>query len=270
MAADGLERRFPVQLHADFQLLLLFSPVDGQHLMVLKPGEGLGKVVVQPVDRVLLRGGAAAEEPAVPQKRPQLSAQVRIIGDLLSHNVRRAGQRVRRRLHALVRVQIAGRLLQRVRTVRLLGEQPLRQRRQTLLPGRGCAGAALLLIGAVQVLHLGQGRGSVNGPGQLLCKPPLLTDGFFHRLPAVPQSPQIDQPLLQHPKGGVIHGSVKLLAVTGNKGDGIPLIQQPHHIFHMLRLLLQFLRQLFNDRLHRTSSFPYKTPGRLPGRGPPA
>ena len=90
---------------------------------------------------------------------------------------------------------------------RRLGQQQLGQRRQSLFPGHGGTGAALLLIGAVQVLHLRQRAGALamaaasSGVSLLLS-----LDGGLHLLPPLLQIPQIGEPVLQLPQGGVVHG----------------------------------------------------------------
>ena len=146
-----------------------------------------------------------------------------------------------------------------------LGEEHLRQGRQALLPGHGGPGAALLLVGAVQVLHLRQGGGGVDGGGELLRQLALLLDGLLHRLPAVLQVPQVLEPLLQGPQGGVVHGAVELLAVAGDEGDGVALVQKAHHVLHVLRLLIQLLGNALDNGVHSVS-FPYQPGPRCPGR----
>ena len=262
LPADRPQGQFPVQLHADLERFLLFAPVDGQDLMPLKPGDGLGEIIVEPVDRILLRGGGAGQSSVLFQQRPQTGTQGGVVADLLGHNVRRPGQSLLGRLYPLVRVYVLCRLCQRVRTVRSLGKEHLGQRRQPLLPGNRRPGAALLLIGPVQVLHLRQCGGFVNGAGKLLREFSLGLNGGFHSLPPLLQAPQIAQALFQGPQGRIIHGTVKLLTVAGNEGNRISLVQQPHHIFHILRFLIQFLCNTLYDRVHRV---PFRcAPGRRP------
>ena len=224
-----------------------FSP----RLVALHPGKGLGEVVIEPVDRVLLHGGLAAEGSVFRQQRPEGLAQLRVVAEQLRHDVGGPRQGVLRRLYALFGVDIPGGFLRRVRAVRPLGEEPLRQGGQTLLPGHGGPGAALLLIGAVQVLHLRQGGGGVDGLGELFGEPALLVDGFFHRLPPLLEAPEVLEPLLQIAEGGVVHGSVVLLAVAGDEGDGVALVQKVHHILYMLRALVQLPGEHLNNRFHR-------------------
>ena len=247
---DGLEGPVPVQLHMDLQKALLLPPVDGQDLVALESGEGLGEVVVQPVDGVLLHRRLGAELPLPLQQGTEGLAEGGVVADGLGDDVGGAGKGVLRRLHALFAVHVFCRLCQRGRAVRPLGEQHLRQGRKTLFPGNGGPGAALLLVGAVQVLHLRQRPGGVDGERQLFRQLALLLDGLLHRLPALRQVPQVLEPLLQIPQGGVVHGAVELLAVPGDEGDGVALVQKVHHVFHVAGVFVQFRCQLLDDVLH--------------------
>ena len=103
-----------------------------------------------------------------------------------------------------------------------------------------------MLVGAVKILHLCQGLGAVDGGGQFLRQLALLLDGFFHRIPAFLQPTEVLEPFLQRPEGGVVHSAMKLLAVAGNEGDRVALVQQPDHVFHMPGVLIQLLRQRLN------------------------
>ena len=106
-AAHGPQGQFPVQFHADLQLFLFLAPVDGQDLMALELGQGLGEVIVEAVDAVLLRGGLGVEHAAFHQQFPELSPEGGVIADGLRHDVAGARQGVLRRLHALFGVYIA-------------------------------------------------------------------------------------------------------------------------------------------------------------------
>ncbi|MPN13966.1 hypothetical protein SDC9_161292 [bioreactor metagenome] len=91
--------------------------------MALHPGDGLGKIIVQAVNRVLVGSRFAAQLGLPQQKAPQTFAHLRVVADSLRHDVRCARQSILRRLHALFRVDVLRRLLQRVRAVLLLGVQ---------------------------------------------------------------------------------------------------------------------------------------------------
>ena len=252
--AHQRQRRVTVQQHGDREEALLFAPVDGQYLMPGQPGQRLLEVVIQPVDAVRLHGGQTAETALPRQQAPQSLADIRVVGKHLGHDVVGALQGVRRRLHTLLRVDIVLRRQFRRRTIFLLGQQQQRQRLQPLLPRRRGTGAALLLIGTVEILHLRQRSGTVDGGGQLLRQLPLLLDGLLHRLPALGQIPQVLEPFLQRAQSGVIHGAVQLLAVAGDKGDGISLIQQADNVFHMLRVFIKLLCNGLNN-IHRNFLF---------------
>ena len=52
---------------------------------------------------------------------------------------------------------------------------------------------------------------------------------------------------------------MELLAVTGDKGNGIALVQQLDNVGYMAGILFQLLRQNLNDGIHRSLSFLTKT-----------
>jgi len=75
---------------------------------------------------------------------------------------------------------------------------------------------------------------------------------FFTVCPALLKAAEVSQPLLQGAEGGVVHGAVELFAVAGDEGDGIALVQQLNHVGHVLGGFVQFLGELFDDRVHRS------------------
>ena len=262
-AAHRPQGQLPVQLHTHLQLFLPLAPVDGKDLVSLQPGKGLGKIVIQAVDAVLLHGGHGAEDSLLHHQLPELAPDGSVVADGLGYDVGGAGEGFLRCLHALFGIRIFFRLCQRVGTVGPLGEEHLRQRLQALFPGHGGPGAALLLIGAVKILHLRQGLGIVNGSGQLLRQLPLLLNGFFHRLPPFLEAPEIGKTLFQRAQGGVIHGPMEFLAVAGDEGDGIALVQKGDDVFNVPGVLPQLLSQNFYDFLHGIS---FLRGGAAPGR----
>ena len=134
-----------------------------------------------------------------------------------------------------------------------LCEEELRQRLQPLLSCHGGPGTAFLLIGTVEVLHLGQSGGGVDGGGEFLRQFALFLDGAFDLLPPLVQIAKVVQPVGQVPEDRVVHGPVHLLAVPGNEGDGVALIQKGHHIVYIILRLAQFASQKFDDLLHEDS-----------------
>ena len=183
------QRGLPVQQYRDGEQPLFFAPVDGQDLVPRQLWNGLFKVVVQSVHAVLLRGGKASQPSLPHQQAPQCLADVRVVADDLRDDVVGALQCVGRGLHALLRIDV--RLCGRLRrgTVLLLRQQQLRQGLQPLLPGHRGAGAPLLLVGTVQVLHLRQRGGAVDGRRQRIGQLALSLDGGLDLLPPLVQVP---------------------------------------------------------------------------------
>ena len=120
---------------------------------------------------------------------------------------------------------------------------------------------ALLLIGAVEILHLRQGGGGVDGGGELLRQLALALDGGLDLLPPLVQIAQVLQPVGQGAQGGIVHGPVELLAVAGDEGDGVALVNEAHHVLHVGLAPAQLPGQYLNDGIH--SGTPYKIGIRL-------
>ena len=156
-----------VQVQRDAEKLLLLAPVDGQDLVALELRHPAGKVIIQAVDTVLLPGGLGMELALPGDERAQTFAQVRVIADGLGNDIAGPGKRVVCGLYALFWVYIILSGLCRFRAVPPLGKEQLRQRRETLFPRDGGPGAALLLIGPVEVLQLRQRPRGLNGLIQL-------------------------------------------------------------------------------------------------------
>ena len=248
--AQHRQRQLPVHRHAHAENALPLAPVHGQHLMALHPAHGLLKLIVQTVNGVLLHGGAAHQPPLPQHQLPQAAADGGVVADPFGDDVARACQRILRGVHAPVRIDELPGGVCRGGAVPLLVKEKPRQRLQPLLPGDNGAGAPLLLIGPVKVLHLRQCLCRVDGGGQFLRELSLPVDGGLHRLPPVLQAPQVLQPLVQRPQRGVVHGAVLLLAVAGDERNGAALVDQLHHVFHILRLLPKLRRKLLYDRVH--------------------
>ena len=250
--ADGDQGRLALHLHAHLEHALPLSAVDGQHLVALYPVQGGAEGVVEPVDGVLrlLGRGGGDQISLFPHQLPQALADVRVVGDALGDDVAGSLEGVLRRLHPLLRVDKGPGGLLRRRAVRGLGEEQLGQRLQPLFAGHGGAGAALLLIGAVEILHLRQGGGGVDGGGELLRQLALALDGGLDLLPPLVQIAQVLQPVGQGAQGGIVHGPVELLAVAGDEGDGVALVNEAHHVLHVGLAPAQLPGQYLNDCVH--------------------
>ena len=218
--------------------------------MIQQPGNGLAEVIVEAINAVLLRvlRRFAGEGAPAHDQLPQGLADVRVIGKILSDDVVCALQGFFCGVYPLFRVNIVQR--QSLGIPAVLGKNRLCQGLQSLLPGDRATGAPLLLVGSVQVFHLGHGPGGIDGGRELQCQLALIFDGLFHLVPAILEITQVGEPGFQGTQGGVVHGAVHFLPVPGDKGDGVALVDQAHHIFHIFQFLTQFLSQNFRNGLH--------------------
>ena len=181
------------------------------------------KIIVLGVNAVLLLGGLALHQAEGPVELAQLGPQGRVVAHLLGQDIPRARQGGLGVRHFLGYVLFG--LRPHVQPG-VLGQQRLGQGLQP--PGFGHAGPglALWLIGAVKVLHLGQGFGRRQRPFQLFGHGALLGDDRRHLALALFQPPQVVQPLGQGAQHLVVHGVGRFLAVAGDKGDGVALVDQ--------------------------------------------
>ena len=107
-----------------------------------------------------------------------------------------------------------------------------------------------MLVGAVEVLDLRERRGRVDGSGELRRELTLSVDSLFNLLTALVEIAQIRQailefsaalfkaaevlqPLFERAQRGIVHCTVELLAVAGDKGDGVALVEQMHDVFNV-------------------------------------
>ena len=249
-AADESSAVVSGQRHGRLQEAFLFAAVDGKDLVIQQTGDGLGKIVIKAVNAIRIRILCLAGQHGLPAAQlTQRLADIGIVGKILRDDVRCTGEGIFDGLHALLRVYITFRKYRRIAAI--LGKNGCCQRLQTLFPGDGGAGAALLLIGTVQILHLGKGGGIVDGGRQFLCQLALIFDGIFHLVPTGLEVAQIGKAGLQSTQGGIVHGTVHFLAVAGDKGDGVALVHQGNDVFHVFLLLSQLLRQNFSNGQHR-------------------
>ena len=232
-----------IQFDRNPQHLFLLPAVDGKNLVPLQAGEILGKVVIQLIDRILLGGGLGMELADPAQQLLQGLAELGAVADLFGDDVRSAGKGVFHGFHTFFRINIGRRGLRRIRAVAVLAEEKLRQRLQALLLCNGGAGTAFLLIRAIKVFKLGKGPGLPDGGGELLRELALLLNGGEDGLTALLEVAQVLQPRLQRAQDGVVHGAVQLLAVAGDEGNGVALVEKPDDVFDVFGLLPELFGQ---------------------------
>ena len=236
--ADDTRRTVGIDLDSDFQEALALAAVQCQHTVAGYLVQRLCEVVILGVDAVLVLGlgaGDAAERTVV---AAQFGAAGGIIGDSLGDDILRPGQRGGCVGDLVVKVRSGG-FFGVKRSV--LFQNRVGQRLQA--PGLGDAGAglALGLIGAVDVLDLGQSLGLGQRGGQFGRHGPLLGDGGGDFLLALIEAAQIFQTVAQIAQHLIVHRAGGLLAVAGDKGDGVPLIDQFNSPLDIFDIQVQFL-----------------------------
>ena len=192
-------------------------------------------------------------------QRAQILAHLRVVRDGLGNDIGSAHKRFLDGRDALFGVHIVRRRLLGRGAVGLLRVQKLGKRGKPLLAGDRSAGAPLLLIGTIDILHLGKRLCFVDGCGELGRKFPLIFNGIFDFLPPRLQIAQICQTVCKRADGLIVHRAVHLLAVTRNEGNSVALVQKGDDVLHIVLSLSEFLGENFGDRLHILS--PYRLSG---------
>ena len=236
--ADDARCALGIDLNADLQKALALAAVQRQHTVAGNLVQRLGKVVILGVDAVLILGlgtGDAAKRAVV---AAQLGAAGGIVGDSLGNDVLRTGQRGGGIGHLIIEVRGGG--LFRVERGVLL-QNRIGQRLQAARLGNAGAGLALGLVGAVEILDLGQRFGLGQGSGQLGRHGPLLGDGGGDLRLALIEAAQIFQTVAQIAQHLIVHRAGGLLAVAGDERNGIALIDQLDRALHIFDAQVQFL-----------------------------
>ena len=112
------------------------------------------------------------------------------------------------------------------RVQRGVGKQLVGQRFQTGFAGDHAFGAALLLVGQVQVFQLLLGRRGVDQQAQFRRQLALLVDALQHRLAAVFQFADVGQPGFQFTQLDVVQAVRRFFAVAGDEGNGGAAVEQ--------------------------------------------
>ena len=250
---DHLQRLFLLQHNGGFQQSFLLAAVDGQDAVRGNAADRLPEVVVHFICSVLFVVAGGGHYGGPPDQQAQRLADLAVIGNILREDIHGARQGVLRRFHARFCIQIVLRHGQRLPQGVLRADGRC-QRLQPLFPRDAAAGTAAGLVGTVEVLHFRQRPGRLHRRLQLRGQLLLLLHGAQHLLPALLQAAQVRQPVRQVAQGGVIQTVGHLLAVAGDKGDGVSLIQQADRRFHLVGTELQLLRKLL-QQFHRSVSF---------------
>ena len=245
---DLIQSKFPIQGKGNLQKSFLLTPIDSQDLMPLQAGYRLGEVIVQAINAVLFLYGLRAQTSAPLDSLPELLPVLSTVADLFGYDVRSAGQSVFDRADAFFFVKVG--CCQRGRIFLRLKEDRHTQRLQPLFFRDGSSGAPLRAIGAIDVLQGRECLRLVDLGAQLRAQLVLLVDEAADLLPPLLQAAHVFQPLLQGAKGFVIHRPMGFLAVAGNEGNRIALVQEIDDVLYRLCGFVQFLRYAFCDAVH--------------------
>ena len=241
-AADDIQGAAGVGDHAHLQKALFLAAVEGQHLMACQLFHRVGELVVGGVDAVLLLLGGRGGDGAVdPYQIAHPFAHLGVVGHLLGDDVLCALQSGIDAVHALFGVEEGLCQLCGVFGAFLLEQERLCQRLQTLFLCHAGAGFALGAEGAVDVVDFGQGGGLVQCGADLVGEVALTFDELAHLFPSGVQIAQVFQLVGNLANQLVIHGAVLFLAVAGDEGDGVALVQQGDDICNVVLADRKFL-----------------------------
>ena len=242
--ADDIQRTAGVGLQIHLQKALFFASVEGQYPVTLQLVHRLGEVIVGGVNAVFglfvlldpdgLDAAVDAHQIAYPL------AHLGIVGDLFRDDVLGTLQGGLGILYALFGVDKGLCQFQGGFAQFLIEQQCLCQRFQTLFPCHAGAGLALGAEGTVNVVDLGKGGCLVQCGRYLFRQIALRLDELADFLAAGVQIAEILQLVGNLTDQLVIHGAVHFLAVTGDEGDGISLVQQGDDIGNIVLTDVEF------------------------------
>ena len=256
-AAKLSQGKLTVKLDADAKKALLLAAVYGKYLMPLNFGDRLGKVVIQTVDGVFLPRRLRADGGTGKDILAQVFSDVRIVGDHLGNDVGRAGERILDGVYALFLVDVPKGKLFRFRQVAPLREKLKRKRLKPFLLCHCRPRAALLLIRAVEVLKHGERFSGVYRVCQLLRQLPLLLNGFLDDVAPLLKIAQVLKPLGKCSQSCIVHRAVQLLAVAGDKGDGVSLVKKIDYVINMFRRAFKLAGEDLTDGFQSFYNSPY-------------
>lgn len=225
LPADDLTGAFVVAFHADLQPFLALAAVDGKDAVTRRTQNRLTVIGVLRIDVFAFLGGDAAEHARPPVKLAKLGADGRIVAELLRQNILRKLHGSLRIRHALFIADICLRQCKRFIPAPL-GENGVCQRLDALLPRNHRTRAAFGLIRAVDILQLGKRDRGGKLFFNLLVEFSLLGNARHNLLAAFIQPAQIIQPLADFAELLVVHRAGHLLAVSGNEGNGVSLVDE--------------------------------------------
>ena len=238
--------RFEIVLtgHDQFQAQRAFgAPAEhGERAMGRNLVQRLGELEVVAELRAglfLALDHAGLHQAAVPGERAQFADQIGVFRDAFHEDLARAVERG----GGVGETRLGIEILRggRVRIERRIGEQRVEQRFDAGFARDLRLGAALLLVGRVQVFEPGLGVGAQNGLLQFRRQLALFIDTLQHAGTALLQFAQIAQTLLQVAQLRVVQAAGDFLAVAGDERHGGAFVEQGDGGLHLLGADGQFL-----------------------------
>jgi hypothetical protein len=240
-AADGLG----VELHPRLEGVLLLAAVDRQDAVRRDGTHRLLELevvlVLQPLPLRQLLALGGAELARLPQQEAHRRPYVGRLGDQLGEDVLRARQHVVGRVQLLLRVDHGGQHFRQVGHRRVGAPDRRGERLQAALPGHRRQRALLRLVGEVEVFEPLGGVGGQDRLAQLVGEFALPLDALEDRVLAVGQLAELADALLDGADDLLVEAAGALLAVAGDERDGVALVEQLHHAFHLHLADLQVL-----------------------------
>ena len=253
------------RLYFDSEIILLLAAVYGKHAVARHSAERLlvFKVHLIDVPSLLFARGLSAlllsvfvvlllhllgrhDRTAFPCLLADISAEARLVGDLLGNDIHRAGRGSFCVRHFLVRIYVLLRFLQHIAAF-LHGQNIIRQALQAPLLRNAGAGPSLGTVGKVEILHFHKGLRLFDALSELRRELSLLIDALHDLFLPLLQRAQIGQRFAEVAQLFVRQRSGRFFSVSGDEGDRIALVDQLYSRLHLPCLYAQVPGDLFID-----------------------
>ena len=176
-----------------------------------------------------------------------------VVGDPFGDDVARARKRILERIDALLGIDVLFGLFEGKGAIRRLFEENLRERLEALLLGDRRPRSALLLEGTVQVFDFGERRGFLYLRLELGGELTAAVDGLDDfRLPRL-EVAKVFETVRKGTDGLIVHFPVHLLAIAGDEGDGVALVEKGNDVLDVLLFEVEFCCNCQCDIFHKVS-----------------
>ena len=222
-----------IELDEEVEDALGFAAANCQHAVRWNGFDGLLEVVIHleselVVELFLVRvkGLTAADDAFVVQQRAQKLAQIGVLAQHFSHDVACAFERVLDGRHFFVCVDERGREAQQRGRAGNLRPQVIGQGGQPAVARKGGLGAALGLVGQVQVFELGAVERDLDAGFELVVELALLKNRGQNGLASACKLAKVAELFLDVADLHLIQIASGFLAVTRDEGHGAAFVQE--------------------------------------------